>query len=113
MTGVVKLLPCATTEVSPFNQSTVFVAEAAMVLKVTGEAPHDVSEGIIKVSVTGQVGVEQAAVNVPNTVAAVNVVPEARVNLVLPSGSTTVKPTSSVHEPRVPTCAVTATPSQS
>ncbi len=66
----------------------------------------------LNVSVTGHVGVEHAAVKVPNTVLAVNVVPEARVNLVFPSGSTTVNPTSAVQEPKVPTWTVTGIPSQ-
>ena len=81
MTGVVKLLPIPTTAESAFIQRTVLVELAAAAVKVTGEAPQDVCEAIVNVSVTGHVGVEHAAVKVPNTVLAVNVVPEARVNL--------------------------------
>jgi hypothetical protein len=91
------------TVVSAFNQSTVLLLDAAVAVKVTGDTPQEVCDAIVNVSVTGHVGVEHIAVNVPNTVDDVNVVPEERVNFVLPSGSTTVKPTSEVHEPRVPT----------
>ena len=113
MAGVVKLVPLPTAADAPFIHTTVLVDSAGLAVKVTGEGPHEVCAAILKVSVTGQEGVEQAAVKLPNTVAAVKVVPEARVNRVTPSGSTTVKPTSEVQEPKVPTCTVTGTPSQS
>jgi len=103
MIGVVKLVPLPTVAESVFIQTTVFAGFDGVAVKVTGAGPQDVCAAMAKVSVTGQVGVEHAAVNVPNTVEAVKVVPEARVNAVIPSGFTTVKPTSAVQEPRVPT----------
>ena len=62
---------------------------------------------MLKVSVTGHEGVKQGEENWPNTVLAVNVLPAVCVNTTMPFGFTTVKPTSSVQEPRVPTCTVT------
>ena len=59
MTGVVKLLPIPTTAESAFIQRTVLVELVAAVVKVTGDAPHDVCEAIVNVSVTGHVGVKE------------------------------------------------------
>ena len=96
-------MPLPTAAESVFIHTTVLAEFAAVAVKVTGAGPQDVWDAIVKVSVTGQEGVEHAAVNVPNTVDAVKVVPEARVKETIPSGVTTVKPTSAVQEPSVPT----------